>query len=39
MENALSFHIKKKVYIMIILDSWYLGGEEIHISIMKYSNE
>ena len=35
METALSSHIQKKVYIMIISDEWSLVGEDINISIMK----
>ena len=38
-ETHLSFHIQKTVNMMIIVDSWYIGGEDIHISIMKNSNE
>ena len=35
MENALNFHIQKVLYIIIILDSWYIGGEEILVSLMN----
>ena len=34
-ETYLSLYIQKIVYTMIILDSWYLGGEYIHISIIN----
>ena len=39
MENALSFNIQKKVFIIIIIYSWSFGGEYSHISILKYSNK
>ena len=35
MEKSLNFLITKKLYIIIIIDSWYCGGELIHISIIK----
>ena len=34
-EKHLSFHIQKTVYILILVDSWYMGGEDIQISVMK----
>ena len=35
MDTALSLHIYNKLYILIIIDSWSLGGEDIHITIMN----
>ena len=35
MENVLSFHIQEKVYIIIILYSSSLGGEDIYISLIN----
>ena len=35
---ALNYPILKIVNIMIIINSWSLGGEFIHISILKNSN-
>ena len=35
MVTYLSFHVQKKIFIIIIIDSWSLGGEEIHILIMN----
>ena len=35
---ALNYTILKIVYIMILINVWYLGGGFIHISILKYSN-
>ena len=32
---AFIFRITKKGYIMILLDSWFLGGEQINMSIMN----
>ena len=34
-ETSLDFPIPKRIYVMILLDSWYHGGEPIHISIMN----
>ena len=34
-ETKLIFYIHKSVSMIIIVYSWYLGGEDIHISIMK----
>ena len=34
-ETHLSFHVQKTVYMMVIVDAWYLGGEVIHISIIN----
>ena len=31
-------HIQKKVSTINQVDSWYIGGEEIHTSIMKNSD-
>ena len=33
--KPLSFNLYKTVYIMIIVDLWYLGGEDIHILIIN----
>ena len=30
-ETKLSFHAQKTLYKMIVVSSWYLGGEDIHI--------
>ena len=35
MVTDLNSPIKKGLYIMIIIDPWYLVGEQIHISIMN----
>ena len=35
METILNYHIDKYIYIIILIDSWSLGREQIHISIMK----
>ena len=35
MVTDLNYPIKKQMYIMILINSWYLGGEDINISIMK----
>ena len=35
METILNFHIPKKVYILIMIDSWSHGGEPIHNLIMN----
>ena len=34
-ETKFSFHIQITVYMTNIVDSWYLGGEDIHILLMK----
>ena len=35
METDLIFIMQKKVYMLIILDAWYIGREDIRISIMN----
>ena len=34
-EKTLILHLQKTVYIMIVVGSYYFGGEEIHMSIMN----
>ena len=35
--NCFELLYSEKVYTMILIDSWYLGGQHMHILIMKNS--
>ena len=33
--NCFGLYYSEKLYMTILIDSWYLGGEQIHISIIN----